>query len=124
MVTEKTVLLIEDEVRLCELLASRLREAGYRVLAAHDGEWGLKRAREDRPDLIVLDLMLPKLSGEEVLEAVRVDGDKELAKTPVLVLTAKATEADRIVCKVIGADGYIRKPFQTDHLLAEIARLA
>ena len=114
------VLVIEDEEDISELIAIRLARRGYYVSLAYDGEHGLAKVRESVPDLIVLDLMLPKMTGEEVCKAIREDETESVSKIPIIMLTAKATHVDRIVGKVIGADSYMTKPFDPDDLLLEI----
>ncbi len=117
---KKIVLIIEDEKDLSKTLAFRLRQAGFNTEIAEDGEEGLKKARQIHPDLIILDLMLPLLPGEEVCKAVHEDLDKKLASTPIIMLTAKGTDADRVVGKVIGADYYMTKPYNLPDLLQNI----
>jgi two-component system phosphate regulon response regulator PhoB len=105
----KKILVIEDEKDMADLLALNLRKAGYRVSVAADGVNGLQKAREDRPDFIVLDLMLPGMPGLEVCKILR--SDPSTSEIPILMLTAKADEVDRIVGLEFGADDYVTKPF-------------
>src|SRR6476620_9835177 len=114
-----TVLLIEDNEKLARGLQSNLEFEGYAVLAASDGAAGLAMAREKRPDIIVLDLMLPDTDGYRVLRMLRDDGDT----TPVLVLTALGEEADKVRGFRFGADDYVTKPFGLMELLARIDAL-
>lgn len=116
------VLVIEDEEDISELLTLRLAKTGFYVSVAHDGEEGLEKARETNPDVIILDLMLPKMSGEEVCKAIRENENTDVAKTPIIMLTAKSTQVDRIIGRVIGANSYMTKPFDPDDLLAEVDR--
>lgn len=119
---KKKLLLIEDKEDLCALLKFNIECSGrYEVIIAMDGEDGLKKAKEAKPHLIILDLGLPKLSGEEVCKKVR--SDENIGKTPIIMATAKGSEADRIIGKVIGADSYISKPFEIEELLNEIDKL-
>lgn len=116
----KTILVVEDEEDMRKLLSIRLRQAGFFVEMAEDGEKALNMARQIRPDLIILDLMLPHLSGGEVCKAVREDDDEEIAHIPIIMLTANATDVDRIVGKVIGANYYMTKPFHFPEVLKNI----
>lgn len=119
----KKILLVEDEEDVCKILAYRLRKVGFDILVANDGETGLKEAQEKIPDLVILDLMLPAMSGEEVCKTIREDDRKEIQSIPIIMLTAKSKVADRIVGKVIGANQYMMKPFDFNQLLQEINRL-
>lgn len=112
------ILVIEDERDLSTLLRYNLEKEGYRVAQAHDGEEALLILREDKPDLIVLDWMLPQVSGIEVCRRVRMRG--ELRHVPIIMLTARGEEADRIRGLDTGADDYICKPFSVSELLARI----
>jgi DNA-binding response OmpR family regulator len=114
-----TVLLIEDNEKLARGLQSNLEFEGYTVLCANDGASGLAVARQKRPDIIVLDLMLPDTDGYRVLRTLRDDGDT----TPVLVLTALGEEADKVRGFRFGADDYVTKPFGLMELLARIDAL-
>jgi two-component system phosphate regulon response regulator PhoB len=114
----KKILIIEDESDVADLLTLNLRKAGFRTSTAVDGASGLQKARDDRPDFIILDLMLPKMSGLEVCRILK--GDAATAHTPVLMLTAKAEEVDRIVGLEFGADDYVTKPFSPRELVLRI----
>lgn len=105
----KKVLIIEDEKDLAELLAFNLEKDGYAPVCVHDGKLGLERASTEIPDLILLDLMLPGLLGTEVCKALR--KDPRTARIPVIMITAKGDEIDRVVGFEVGADDYIVKPF-------------
>ena len=109
------ILVVEDEKDLSRLLKYNLEKEGYEVLVAADGEAGLAQARKEKPDLIVLDLMLPKMDGMEVCRTVR----KE-SKVPIIMLTAKKEEIDRILGLELGADDYMTKPFSVRELAARI----
>jgi two-component system OmpR family response regulator len=109
------VLVVEDDANLLETLKYNLRKEGYDVAAATDGEQALDIARKEKPHLIVLDIMLPKMSGFEVCRILR----KEMT-VPILMLTAKADETDKIVGLEIGADDYLTKPFSMRELLARV----
>jgi two-component system response regulator CpxR len=109
------VLIVDDDVELCELISEYLRPEGFEVMAVHDGETGLERALAGDADLVVLDMMLPGISGLDVLRKVR-----ERSRIPVLILTARGQDVDRIVGLEIGADDYLGKPFNPRELLARI----
>src|SRR5437764_4445181 len=105
----KKILLLEDESDVADLLTLNLRKAGFRTSTAADGASGLQKARDDRPDFLILDLMLPKMSGLEVCRILK--SDTATSHIPILMLTAKAEEVDRIVGLEFGADDYVTKPF-------------
>jgi two-component system response regulator CpxR len=109
------ILAIDDDVALCELLTEYLSSEGFHVESAHDGEEGLETAYSGEYDLIVLDVMLPKINGFEVLRHLR-----SRSNTPVIVLTARGETVDRIVGLEIGADDYLAKPFNPRELVARI----
>src|SRR5881409_265958 len=114
----RNILIIEDESDVADLLTLNLRKAGFRIPTAADGASGLQKAREDRPDFIVLDLMLPKMSGLEVCKILK--NDTATSHIPILMLTAKAEEIDRIVGLEFGADDYVTKPFSPREILLRI----
>jgi len=114
----KTILIIEDERDLADLLAFSLDREGYRTFLAHDGPSGLGKAREFCPDLILLDLMLPGMSGTEVCKSLK-SSDKT-SRIPIIMLTAKGEEIDRVVGFEVGADDYVLKPFSTRELLLRV----
>jgi two-component system OmpR family response regulator len=109
------VLIVEDDSNLLEALKYNLTKESYDVITAVDGEQALEVARKEKPDLILLDIMLPKLSGFEVCRILR----KEMT-SPILMLTAKADETDKIVGLEIGADDYVTKPFSMRELIARV----
>ncbi|MEW6266782.1 MAG: response regulator transcription factor [Thermodesulfobacteriota bacterium] len=117
MVTE-TILVVEDERDILDLIEYNLHEAGYHVLRAMNGQEALDLARKQRPDLVVLDLMLPGLDGKEVCR--RIKQDESLRQIPVVMLTAKAEEVDRIVGLELGADDYMTKPFSPRELVLRV----
>lgn len=110
------VLLVEDEQYLAEAVQHLLKRSGYEVDVAADGETGLSYARNDAYDVIILDNMLPKMSGIEILRALR----RESYETPVLMLSAKSEVMDKVEGLEVGADDYLAKPFKTDELIARI----
>ena len=111
-------MIIEDESDVADLLTLNLRKAGFRTSTAADGASGLQKARDDRPDFIILDLMLPKMSGLEVCRILK--SDTATAQMPILMLTAKAEEIDRIVGLEFGADDYVTKPFSPREVVLRI----
>ena len=114
----RTILVVEDETTLRETLADALEVEGFRVVAAADGREALVRFRADRPDLILLDLMLPELSGIEVCRIIRAESG-----VPIVMLTAKDSELDKVVGLELGADDYVTKPFSLRELSARIRAL-
>ena len=109
------ILLVEDDASIREITALGLRGAGFEVDTAADGAEGLDRWRRERPDLVLLDVMLPRLDGLEVLRAIRRE-----ATTPVVMLTARADTIDVVVGLESGADDYVRKPFELPELVARV----
>jgi two-component system, OmpR family, response regulator RegX3 len=114
----RTILLVEDETTLLETLAWNLERDGYGVVMAEDGRAALDRFREIRPDLVLLDLMLPGIPGTEVCRIIRQESE-----TPIIMLTAKDSEIDKIVGLELGADDYVTKPFSLPELQARIRAL-
>lgn len=119
MARRKRVLVVDDERDLVELIGLNLTRNGYEVITAHDGNTGLEMARKQAPDLIVLDVMMPGLSGRDV--TMQLKGDSHTASIPILMLTAKTEETDIIVGLSMGADDYVTKPFSMKVLMARIA---
>lgn len=110
------ILLVEDEIKLARFVELELSYEGYQVSVTHDGLSGLTAAREEHPDLVVLDWMLPGLSGVEICRRLRATGDK----VPIILLTAKDEVSDRVVGLDAGADDYVVKPFSIEELLARV----
>src|SRR5215211_4115316 len=110
-----TILLVEDEPTLSETLRYNLEREGYTVLSAADGVNGLELARREQPDLLILDIMLPRLDGFSVCRILRQESD-----VPIIMLTARQDEVDRIAGLELGADDYISKPFSLGELLARV----
>lgn len=115
------ILIIEDEVDLAELLAFHLRQEGLTVTVANDGQQGLRQALAEPPALVVLDLMLPGLLGTEICRRLR--GVAATAAVPVLMLTARGDESDRVVGFEVGADDYVTKPFSVREVVLRIKAL-
>ncbi len=116
------ILLIDDDVKLTELVAEYLTREGMEVEAVHDGARGLERARTQTPSLLVLDVMLPGLSGLDVLRQLRAGGDAA-SRLPVLMLTARGDELDKVLGLELGADDYLPKPFSSRELAARLRAL-
>jgi len=109
------ILVVDDEKKIVESCRLYLEHAGYEVVSAYNGEQALAEARESRPDLIVLDLMLPRVDGLEVCRRLRMD-----SQVPILMLTARSTEEDKLVGLELGADDYLTKPFSPRELVARV----
>jgi two-component system alkaline phosphatase synthesis response regulator PhoP len=119
--TKAKVLICDDDPLLLELMEFRLQAKGYEVVKAVDGAEALSKAETEEPDLIVLDAMMPKSDGFEVLA--RIKGDPALSDTPIIMLTARKAEKDIVSALEKGADDYLVKPFIPEELLARLSRL-
>jgi two-component system, OmpR family, alkaline phosphatase synthesis response regulator PhoP len=117
----KRILLIEDEFDMVYALVIQLEAVGYEVLVARDGQTGLDVARKEKPDLIILDLMLPKVDGFKICRMLKFD--KRYMKIPIIIFTAKIQDQDKQLGKEVGADAYITKPFDAQVLLDKICAL-
>ncbi len=113
--SQSTILVVDDEPSISEVVGLYLRRAGYHVLIAHDGQVALEVLEKQPPDLVVLDLMLPKVDGLEVARRLRAAGD-----TPIIMLTARREERDRIAGLEMGADDYVVKPFSPQELVSRV----
>jgi len=109
------ILIIDDEKPIVEILKYNLEKNGYSTIEAYDGEEGLRLAQEKNPDLILLDVMLPKMDGFTVLRILR-----QTMTTPILMLTAKEEEVDKVLGLELGADDYVTKPFSMRELIARV----
>lgn len=118
---KKRLLVVDDEQELVQALKIRLGVSGYDVLTAFDGQEGFERARKENPDLIILDLMLPKMDGYKVCGLLK--KDTRYAKIPIILFTARAQEEDKQLGEEVGADAYITKPFEPQVLLEKIREL-
>ena len=116
MEQKKTILIVEDEKNIVDILRFNLQREGYDTLEAYDGEDGLEKARSGKPDLILLDVMLPRMNGFDVCRALRGEG----SNVPVVILTAREEETDKVLGLEIGADDYITKPFSMRELIARV----
>jgi two-component system alkaline phosphatase synthesis response regulator PhoP len=114
----KKILIIDDESDLVETIRFPLETEGFHVLVSYNGEDGLNQARKENPDLILLDLMLPKLDGYKVCRLLKFD--ERYKHIPIFMLTAKTQEKDKILGKETGADEYLTKPFDLDELIDKI----
>jgi DNA-binding response OmpR family regulator len=118
---KKKILLVEDEKVLIETVTLRLETNGYEVISAYDGFEGLEKAKKEKPDLIILDLMLPKMDGYKVCGLLK--ADTRYNKIPIIMFTARAQESDKKMGQDMGADAYITKPFEPQLLLEKIRQL-
>jgi len=115
----QTVLVVDDEPHIVEIVHDYLKQAGFRVLTARDGQTGLTIARHERPDLVILDLMLPGgLDGLDVCRSIR--QDPILSDVPIIMLTARIEETDRLIGLELGADDYVTKPFSPREVVARV----
>ncbi len=112
------ILVVDDDRAIVRLVRAYLEQAGYQVLVAYDGDEALRSLRSDRPDLMVLDLMMPKRDGWEVTRIVR--GDEGLAKVPIVILTARVEDQDKVIGLELGADDYVTKPFNPREVVARV----
>jgi two-component system alkaline phosphatase synthesis response regulator PhoP len=115
------ILVVDDDRSIVKVLAGYLEQSGYQVITAYDGEAALHALRRERPDLILLDLMMPNRDGWEVTQIVR--ADKSLAATPIIMITARMDDTDKIVGLELGADDYIPKPFNPREVVARVKAL-
>jgi two-component system, OmpR family, alkaline phosphatase synthesis response regulator PhoP len=118
---KKKILLVDDEKDLVRSVTFRLEDAGYEVVVAWDGQEALEKTKSEMPDLIILDLMLPKMNGYKVCGLLK--ADSRYNRIPILMFTARAQEADRRMSEEVGADAYVTKPFEPEILFAKIEEL-
>ena len=118
---KKKILLVDDERDMVYAVKMQLEADGFRVLTAPDGQEGLDKARKEKPDLIILDLMLPKIDGYKVCRMLKFD--EKYKGIPIIIYTARAQEADEKLGYEVGADAYLTKPFDPKKLLAKINEL-
>jgi len=116
----KKILVIDDETELLKAISIRLKASGYEVITAQDGQEGLEKAKSSNPDLIVLDILMPKMDGYEVCRLLKFD--EKYKSIPVIMLTAKAQDIDKTMGKKVGVDDYITKPFETQDLVDKIKK--
>ncbi len=118
---KKRILVVDDEVQLVEMIQMRLEANDFEVSTAYDGQQGLDAARAQQPDLIILDLMLPKMDGYKVCRLLKFD--EKYRHIPIILFTARAREQDKQLGEDVGADAYVVKPFEPEALLSTISRL-
>ncbi|MFH1046124.1 MAG: response regulator [Candidatus Omnitrophota bacterium] len=117
----KKILVVDDEPHIVKLVESRLRASGYEVICAFDGKMALETARKEKPDLIILDLMLPQMDGYKVCGLLKKDA--KYSAVPVIIFSARAQEEDQTLAEEVGANAYITKPFKPEELLDKIKEL-
>lgn len=117
----KKILVVDDEADLVSIVKMRLEANNYLVIAAFDGQEGLEKARKEKPDLVILDLMLPKMDGYKVCGLLK--ADTRYNKIPIIMFTARAEESDEKLGFEVGANAYITKPFEAEILLEKIKEL-
>ena len=115
------ILVVDDEEDIRKTVAYQLKAAGYEVITAVDGEEGLEKARAEAPDLIILDLMLPKIEGHKVCGLLK--NDTRYKNIPIILFTARVQKEDVELSKEVGADVYITKPFETSDLIGKVEEL-
>ncbi len=118
---KKKILFIEDEKDMLEMVRFRLEQEGYEVICASDGHDGLEKAHKENPDMVLLDLMLPKMDGYEVCR--RLKSDEQYKKIPIAIFTARAAEKEEKLGYECGADEYITKPFEPENFINRIKKL-
>lgn len=119
--SQKKILVVDDEIAMTKVVEIRLRAAGYDVILAHDGQEGLEKAKSENPDLMILDLMLPKMDGFKVCGLLK--SDARYKKIPIIIYTARVQDSDQQLGKEVGADAYITKPFDPQVLLGKVKEL-
>lgn len=117
----KKILLVDDEVDFVDVVRTRLEANNYEVRVAYDGEEALEKVEKEKPDLIILDIMMPRISGFDVCRKLKID--QKFKDIPIIMLTAKFQSSDMDFAKALGADGYITKPFEPEVLLGKIDEL-
>jgi two-component system alkaline phosphatase synthesis response regulator PhoP len=117
----RKILITEDSPTILEILKSVLVEEGYEVIAATDGQQALEMARTEKPDLIILDLLLPKTDGYKVCRMLKFD--EKYRNIPIIMLTSRTNESDEKLGREVGVDAYIRKPFQPEMIIDQIRKL-
>jgi two-component system alkaline phosphatase synthesis response regulator PhoP len=120
-VLSKKILLVDDEEDIRKVVAYQLKANGYEVIIAEDGEEGLEKARSEAPDLIILDLMLPKIEGHKVCGLLK--NDARYKSIPIILFTARIQKEDVELSKEVGADAHLTKPFETSDLISKVEEL-
>jgi len=119
--SKKKILVIEDDPDQIVMIKARLEFAGYEFISAKDGEEGLKKVLQEKPDLVLLDILLPKMEGEEVCEKIR--SDPKTRNTPIIIVTGVDADGLKKRCLVVGAEDWIQKPYDPKELLTKIEKL-
>ena len=117
----KTILIVDDEKDLVSMVKMRLEAVGYNTIEAYDGQEALSKAQNENPDLIILDLMLPKMDGYKVCRMLKFDS--RYKSIPIILFTARVQDSDKELGKEVGADAYLTKPFEPEVLLSKIEEL-
>jgi DNA-binding response OmpR family regulator len=121
--TRKRILLVDDDQEIIESMRIALQAKGYEVLLARDGNQGLATAEREAPDLVILDMMMPKRSGFLVIEKLRRSSNDALVKQKIIMITANEGSRHKAYAEMLGVDDYIRKPFAMDRLMESVERL-
>jgi len=121
IIAKKKILVVEDVLATAEMLKMKLEENDYQVIIAHDGDEGLQKAYKEKPDLLILDLMLPQLNGYMLCSLLK--KNKRYATVPIIIVTARSKEEDRKLGEKMGADAYITKPFKPEVILDKVKEL-
>lgn len=119
--SKKRILFVEDETDMMEMVKFRLEAAGFEVISASDGETGLDKTAKENPDLILLDVMLPKIDGFKVCRTLK--SDEKYKHIPIVIFTARASEKEQKLGRDCGAEAYITKPFEPEALMGKISEL-
>lgn len=114
------ILIVDDESDIVETLAFMLKQKGYECICAYDGEEGLKLAKECKPDLIILDVMMPKMNGYKICRLLKYDS--KYKNIPIIMITARSQEEDKVIGEETGADEYITKPFEFSEVIEKISK--
>ncbi len=117
---QKKILVVDDEKDITETLSFMLKAAGYDVITASDGEEGLKFAKEENPDLIILDVMMPKINGYKIARLLKYDN--KYKHIPIIMVTARGQDSDKLIGEETGANEYITKPFEFEEVLTNVQK--
>ena len=121
MTNRRQILLVDDTADIIKLVKKRLEEVGFDVRVAMDGDEAIRQVRSKKPDLIILDVMLPKLNGHQVCSMLK--QDEQYSNIPIILFTARTSEIDEQLGFEAGADAYVRKPFRSEELLGQVKKL-
>jgi|TARA_B100000315_G_scaffold255095_1_gene297564 CheY-like chemotaxis protein len=120
-VNKKTIMVVDDDLDTVEIIRMKLEAAGFKVVTARDGYECVAKCQEIEPDLLIVDVMMPKISGFKVVKLLK--SDEQLKDMPIIILTARVQKADRQLARDIQANGYITKPFSPEGILREVKQL-